>query len=380
MEESKILTSFVTHKYGLSVSNNQKWALAVFLFALILRLVYVGEIRSFPYFETLVLDAYEYDRLATGLLSGDWLLGADGFYVHGPLYTYLLALLKACGLGHLAICLFQALIGACSSSLIFYIAGCVFPRPVPQIAGFMAAAYWPFIFFGGELLATTLFLFLELLLILVLLRWNPGSLYAVATTALLTALLALTRGNALLLVPLVLWWLWCTADSLSRTRVMLLFALIFVLVLSPYLGRNYVVQGSLLPFQGSWSFYMGNNPDADGTPYARQGVVWQRLENLPLKAGMDISAEKGIFYRDAALGYIVQNPGAYFKLLYRKFRLFWHQYEIPVSADMRYAEQHAWLAGWTLGFGFLVPLALVGLLGGAWKNKKAHLLVGFILV
>jgi tetratricopeptide (TPR) repeat protein len=363
-----------------SVSANKKWGLVVFLFALLLRLVYVGEIRSSPYFENLVLDAYEYDRLATQLLSGDWLLETSGFYVHGPLYTYLLALLKACGLGSLGIRLFQALIGALSSSLIFSIAGHVFPRPVPHIAGFMAAAYWPFIFFGGELLATTLFVFLELLLILVLLRWGAVSFYAVVGAALLTALLALTRGNALLLVPLVVWWLWHMANAKSRVRVILLFSLIYALCLTPYLARNYAVQGSLLPFQGSWSFYMGNNPNADGTPYARQGIVWQRLENLPLKEGLETPAQLGTFYRNAALGYMVQNPGAYVKLLYRKFRLFWHQYEIPVSADMRYAEQHSHLAAWTLGFGLLVPLALVGLLSGIWAQKKSQLLVGFILV
>ena len=142
-----IIQKWFVNRAHSAMSANMKWGLGIFLGALIVRLIYLGEASSAPYFKTLVLDANEYDRLASGILSGDWLLKTTGFYVHGPLYTYLLALLKACGLEYWGIRFFQGLIGASTASLIFFVTTYIFPRPIPQLAGFMAAFYWPFIFF-----------------------------------------------------------------------------------------------------------------------------------------------------------------------------------------------------------------------------------------
>ena len=87
--------------------------LSIFLLALVLRLFYLAAIRDAPYFHTLVIDAFEYDHLATQILRGNWLLDpAVDMYVHGPLYPYLLVLLKGIGFSHLGILLFQAVLGA----------------------------------------------------------------------------------------------------------------------------------------------------------------------------------------------------------------------------------------------------------------------------
>ena len=59
--------------------------LSIFLLALVLRLFYLAAIRDAPYFHTLVIDAFEYDHLATQILRGNWLLDlAEDMYVHGP--------------------------------------------------------------------------------------------------------------------------------------------------------------------------------------------------------------------------------------------------------------------------------------------------------
>ena len=78
---------------------NNRHAVALFLLALILRLAYLVEIRDTLYFQTLILDAEEYDYLAQALLEGDWWLATSRIYVHGPLYPALLALLKLSGAG-----------------------------------------------------------------------------------------------------------------------------------------------------------------------------------------------------------------------------------------------------------------------------------------
>jgi tetratricopeptide (TPR) repeat protein len=369
-----------------SILSEDRTAVAsIFLLALVLRLVYLFEIRDSLYFATLVLDGFEYDRMAARLLGGDWLLHYEGGYVHGLLYPYVLAPLKFfSGPENFLPRLFQAILGSLSCVLVYRIAARCCQPPVHLIAGLLAAGYWPFLFYGGELLATTLVIFVELLLVILLLRGkDSGFSWALAGGAgLLLGLLVVTRSNLLLLLPVALGWIYLNARKAAYgwRRPLLSFSLAFVVALSPFLVRNYRVQGHPLPFQGGWSFYMGNNPDADGTPYARQGLVWQRLELLPLQQGIIDPAEKGIFYIGEALRFIREQPIDYLALLYRKFRLFWHAFEIPVSADMRYCEDYSLLSRiLAIGFGTVAPLALIGM-GWSWSRRRdLFLLYGFVL-
>ena len=388
--------------------NRKHSAHIVFVLALALRLFYLVEARDSPYADTLVLDAQEYDTLADDLLGGDWLLEERRAYVHGPLYVYLLAALKLGGADYAAIRIFQAVLGALSCVLILRLASRVSAFPVPLVAGLLAAGYWPFVFFHGELLATTLVLFLELVLADFLLsRARAMSWRAAAVAGVLLGLLVTTRSNALLLLPALLWWVYRSPDGESelqavgpadgpsrppgtgptrptpeagaagkRRALRLLGVCAGLLVsLAPFLVRNQVVQGTPLPFQGSWSLYMGTNPAADGTPYARQGLSWQRLEVLPFAEGHTTPVARGRFFRDASLRYVWEHPADYLGLLYRKFRLFWHAFEVPVSADMRYAEANSRLSRLLiLSFGVLAPVALVAMLRG-WRGQPERVLL-----
>ena len=360
----------------LSMFANNRHVVALFLLALILRLAYLVEIRDTLYFHTLILDAEEYDYLAQALLEGDWWLTTHRTYVHGPLYPALLALLKLGGAGLVATRLFQAVLGAFSCVVLYAIARRFFPAPTPLLTGLIAVGYWPFILYNGELLATTLTIFIELLLVLQLVRCaDRPSYWSAAGAGALLGLLIETRSNTLLLVPVALWWLY------HRTQGRLLVPLCAGLcaVLTPFLVHNYLVQGTPLPFQGAWSFYMGNNPAADGTPYARQGIGWQRLEILPYQADMAASpADRGRFYLSEGLDFIVDQPLAYLHLLYRKFRLFWHAFEIPVSVDIHFYEAHSRLSYLNVfGFGLVAPLALVGLVWNWNRWRQYGLLYGF---
>ena len=358
------------------MSINSRHVIALFLLALILRLAYLVEIRDTLYFHTLILDAWEYDHLAQALLEGEGWFSTPRIYVHGPLYPVLLALLKLSGAGLVGMRLFQAVLGAFSCVLLYAIARRFFPAPTPLLAGLMAVGYWPFMLYNGELLATTLTIFIELLLLLQLVRCaDRPSYWSAAGAGVLLGLLVETRSNTLLLVPVALWWL-CLR---TRTRLLVPFCLGFCAVLTPFLVHNYLVQGTPLPFQGAWSFYMGNNPAADGTPYARQGIDWQRLEILPYEAGMAASpADRGRFYTAEGLGFMVEQPLSYLHLLYRKFRLFWHAFEIPVSVDIHFYEAHSYLSYLNVfGFGVVAPLALVGLVWNWHRWRQYGLLYGF---
>ena len=361
----------------------------VFFLALLLRLLYLAEVADSPYFETLVLDAEEYDYLAGELLDGNWRLDGKDTYVHGPLYPTALALLKLLGLGAMGVRFVQAILGALSCVLIYRIGDRLFDRPVPLIAGLLAAGYWPFLFFGGELFATTLFIAVELVLVDLLLRFGERSprrrplLRQCMAAGLLLGLLMGTRANAVLALPVVAWWMHRhlrAAPGRERWRGWLAFALLLAVTLSPFALRNHAVQGGPVPFQGGWSFYMGTNPAADGTPYVRQGLSWQRHELLPLRAGVTEPSARGMFYLESGLRYIADNPADYLHLLYRKFRLFWSAFEIPVSSDLSYYREHSALHGaLVLNFGVIAPLALAGLLLGRRRDAPYRLVWGFVL-
>ncbi len=337
-----------------------------------------------------MLDAHEYDGLASALLAGRWLLDLETAYVHGLLYPVLLAACKGLGIGLVGARLLQAVMGAACCWLIHRIGRRCASPAAGLAAGLLAAVYWPFILFGGELLATTLVLLLELVLVEALLAAGHGSgdgpaakggarssPWPAVTAGALLGLLAMTRANAILLAPAAAWWVWRRQGSRRLAQM----ALAMVLALSPYLARNQIVQGSPVPFQGGWSFYQGANPGADGTPYVRQGAEWQRLELQAVRAGAVDPAQRGAYYTDQALRFIASEPGRWLELLYRKLRLFWHRHEVPVSADLRTIEAGSPLHPFLPGMGVVVPLALAGLvLGGGLRRPEHRLLAGCILV
>ena len=92
--------------------------------------------------------------------------------------------------------LFQAVLGALSCVFLYVIACRFFPVPTPLLTGLMAVGYWPFMLYNGELLATTLTIFIELLLVIQLVRCaDRPSYWSVAGAGVLLGLLIETRSN-----------------------------------------------------------------------------------------------------------------------------------------------------------------------------------------
>ncbi len=91
-----------------------------------------------------------------------------------------------------------------------------------------------------------------------------------------------------------------------------------------------------------------------------------------------LPADRGRFYLSEGLDFIVDQPLSYLHLLYRKFRLFWHAFEIPVSVDIHFYEAHSLLSYLNIfGFGVVAPLALVGLVWNWHRWRQYGLLYGF---
>lgn len=328
-----------------------------------------------------MLDAEEYGALAHGLFGGRWREATSGTYVHGMLYPFVWALVDSAGGGPLALRLLQAVLGAASCVLLYDVARRHLPSGAALLCGAVAAGYWPFVLFGSQLLAETLVLFLELALVWQLTR--RADLLAgrdAAIAGVLLALLAATRSNALLLAPVVLLWLWWRSARLGRAPARLAVPMVVGLGVAsvPFAAFNAAAQGTPVPFQGAWSFYLGANPAADGTPYARQGLDWQRLESIGYRDGPGATrAQRGRIYLTEGLRFIADTPGAWLRLLYAKLRLFANAFEVPESLDLRYYEGFSRLRRCLpVDFGVVMPLALAGIAANRRRWREWGLLYG----
>ena len=244
---------------------------AVFLIALVLRLVYLGQIDSIPYYQFPIMDARAYDQWAQEIAAGDW-LGKQAFY-QAPAYPYLLGVIYWV-FGHdldIAHTVMMG-IGAAGCALLFLATRVLFGFAAAVAAGAFIALYPPAIFFDGLIGKASLGLLLisGMLLLLLIAQVRPGLARFTAAGAVL-GLLALTREHALVFAPAIpLWIVWRFGYVGGHARAALSWAGAFLLgaalVLGPVALRNYVVGDTfaLTTSQLGPNFFIGNNPEATG--------------------------------------------------------------------------------------------------------------------
>src|SRR6188508_2585227 len=152
-------------------------ALVIFAVAFGIRLLHIWQLRSTPFFDTLLGDANGYDKWAVRLASGDW-IGSDVFY-QAPLYPYFLGVVYAIfGRDLLVVRIIQAAIGSASCVLLGLAAARLFSKRVGLIAGLALALWAPAIFFDSLLQKAVLdmfFMCLGLWLIAGIREQGPGT-------------------------------------------------------------------------------------------------------------------------------------------------------------------------------------------------------------
>jgi tetratricopeptide (TPR) repeat protein len=352
-----------------SKPGSQRLLLLLLGAALVVRLAHWWAVRDDPFFAWLAMDSQEYDRWAQEIAAGDW-LGSQVFF-QAPLYPYFIAALYA---------LFgRSLDAAYLAQIAFAVTGCwalyrggreMGGERVGLAAAGLAAFYGPFLFHDVQLLkespavAVTSFL----LWALAAARNRPG-LRLWLVSGLLLGILALLRENALLLLPFLL-PLAAGRGFLRRSGVLaagLAFALLPVAV------RNGLVGGDFLPTtsQGGVNFYIGNNPEADGTyrPIVpgKQIPALERREPVRIaerETGRRLSpAEVSSFWMRKALSWAAADPAGFLRLQLRKAGMFWSWYEQPDAVDYYWVRRRSPALRWPapVEFGAVTLLALAGL-------------------
>jgi tetratricopeptide (TPR) repeat protein len=396
-------------------------AAAVFVVALVIRLLHIWQLRHSPFFAVLMGDAQGYHEWARRLAAGEW-FGGEVFY-QAPLYPYFLGVIYASiGESPIAVRVIQALLGSASCALIALAGRRFFSPQVGLVAGLALSVYAPAVFFDTLIqksVLDTFFIALSLWLISGLVDQPQRRGVWLALGAAMGAL-SLTRENALVFIAVILaWCLWrpaaapapplapasAAASAKSRRAVAApartasfrwaaaaAFLLGLAMVLLPVAIRNYAVGGGfyLTTSQFGPNFYIGNNPRADGTymslRFGRGAPEYERIDATELAQhaiGRTLTpAEVSTYWTDRALDFITSQPGAWTRLMARKFLLLWNASEmLDTESQESYAEWSwpLWIGGWFGHFGVLVPLALLG----AWlawpQRRRLSILYGMTI-
>jgi len=164
-------------KRGRSWTSGSAPLVMLFCGALLVRVIYVLEIRAnSPFWNHPFLDARYYLEWARAILSGSG--GVEGIFVRAPGYPYFLAAIGAVfQLHHGTIAVAQALLGSASCVLVALIGRRIWGDRIGLAAGWVAAFHGALIYWGGEILIETLFIFQLLLMVLFVLEAgaSPGA-------------------------------------------------------------------------------------------------------------------------------------------------------------------------------------------------------------
>jgi len=349
---------------------------AIFLAALIIRLIYLLDSADAPTFNQPIIDSVTYHELAQRLVE-QGALRSDLFWqqLFYPLFVALVYVLTDSSM--IAVKLVQLLLGSFTCLLTYAVAKKVFDRPTAVIAGLITAFYGPLIFFDAELLATGWAAFWAILLIWLFLRAAERmSLRLVFALGLCGALATITRTTFLPFFLAAAVWLIFRLARHARRRaataaltIMLAFACITVPVAG--LSKRLTGRFTIVPFGASLNLYLGNNPDYCETLTIRPGWKWDRIIAMPALQHVENDFwAKSQFFTDLAYRYALEQPVSFAKGILRKTAQFLNSREIPRNLDIYLFRKWSltlrplvWkLGGFGFPLGVLLPLSLLGLI------------------
>jgi len=361
-------------------THSRTWVVGLFVGGLALRLVHLATVRHSPLFDHLFIDPKMYDEWGLSIAQGH-LMGEAPFFLD-PLYPYFIGVIYALfGRSLLAVAAIQSLLGALVAPLLFDAARRWFDRPVPQIAGVVAAIYPPSIYYAAVLLkpgVAVFFAALALWLLSSAMLKRSLTLWIASGAAL--GLTCLTRGNLWLVVPVLAVAVMLSPERAQESGVRrrlgwqkagaLLAGVLAVLVWPA--AHNWTVSGEPILTTTNWGqiYFIGNNADnPEGRfielPFVRSIPVYEQVDfktEAERRTGSELShGEVSRFWFGEGLDWAASRPLDWAAIQWSKLRVFWGGYETPASLDFYHYRRYAPLLRLPApGFGLLGPLGLLG--------------------
>jgi 4-amino-4-deoxy-L-arabinose transferase-like glycosyltransferase len=339
----------------------------IILLAAMLRMIFFYQFWSSDFFDCPVLDMRTYVEQAQ-IIAKDGLRGL-GVIWRPPLYPVLLSLSLRLGGGtFLPAMILQALLSSLSAGLVYLIARRFASDGIALAAAALYAAHWITIFFSALFLGTSLFIFLLLLALWLLLASDATRAAPLILVGLTAGLSALVRAEIL---PCVLAWAAWIAWRKRLAHAALFIAAVALPIL-PVTIHNYRMSGQFVPVTaiGGYNFFVGNNAQADGK------TVWtskEALEKLGVSENL-LPLDNQSRFMKAAFEDILKNPARFIGLILKKTYYLLNAYEISSNVDIYYliSDTSPLLAILALfSFGILLPLAVIGCLFGQYDRRAA---------
>jgi tetratricopeptide (TPR) repeat protein len=370
------------------------------------KLVVVLQLRDHPLLQPDAgLDAAVYARLAAEAIAGNVWLG-PGLYIVSPLYTYVVAGILGAGGTFSAVRVLQIALGTAAVALVFAAAREWFGRRAAWMAAIAAALTGLFTFHEAVLWESALDPFLTAWALATLafalrraglqarrsdgletrpsLRdvWSDGWRFTAAGAVL--GILALNRPAAWLPAASVALLL----AALRRWKPAAATAIGLLMALSPLLVRDAVVSRDWSPLSshGGLNFYIGNNPEADGTYRNVPGISGdiaerrdeaRRVAEASVGRALDDGEVSAYFY-GLGWSWMRLHTGDAASLFARKLRYMFNA--ASIAANTSYAfyayDMRTLLAALFVGPWLLLPLGLAGLvLGAITTDRRADFLI-----
>lgn len=371
---------------------------------LLVRLLHFLFMLPSPLFRTVVMmDATWYHQQAIAMTHGMF-APPEGFF-RPPFYAFFLALVYLVfkpTVGILAVRLIQCVLGSVNCFLAFRLGERFFSRRVGWIGWLICSLYGPLFFFDNELLSPVWEVFFNLCLLLALSRAEGNtSKKWWALAGLCLGMSSITRANILPFLPVMIFWLvwrtrrWWAFDEWTRPAL-----LAVVLALAPGLlvgVRNKIGYGEFIfiAHQGGLTFYVSNNPEADGLCPVLPGkpdftqsdaarMVADETNNPDPSPG-----QVADYFSRKARTYIKENPGRFLLItLKRCYHFLFSSFEAANNVEFDFYGRESvpkMLLFWRLGrfyfpSGLVLPLMWCGIILSLTRWRRLSILYLYLLV
>ena len=350
------------------MKKNTVYAMIILLVALSLRLWVAFGCAELPRD-----DALEYDRLATGILSGKGYADEAGSPTsfRPPFYPFVLAAIYSIfGQSYLVVRIFQAILGTLTVLLVYFIAREVHSEKLGLVAAFFTAIYPSYVMLTKFLFTETLFTFLLALSLYLFLKMRRSMLAILAFLLGVTlGALSLTRSSAALLPLVFAGALILSVPKYDFKRAMYCSAVLmlsYIVILAPWVYRNTIVHKRfvLVSSNGGLNFYQSTSP-VGGKIF---GMV-PSDENIEKSKKIDNEAKRDAYLFSRGVEKIKENPAAQIKLSLIRSLFYWGFFDWEIQSGKEY----------NYIYGFMLPFFVLGSFLALRKNKGLRILLAVIL-
>ena len=375
-------------------------AVGVVLLAVIVRGLALYSLSETEYFSTLIIDEQIYHTWAAGLAAGTYT--STSAYKVSPLPAYIVAFLyKLLDPDPLYFRVLNICLGSATCGVLYLLGKEMANSWIGLCSAILAALYEPFILYSIVPLKTTLEVFLFSLTSLLLAKAiTRNRFWLFFLLGLATGLLNTTRENtiliSLLIFPLLLWTNFRNSEPLKRFAPQGgIFVVGLLLVLTPFMIRNYVSSGELVltTHQGGFNLYMGNqldtmNPYFHPVPFASSNAneleIHFRIEASRRLGHLVSPGESEQYWIRQTIESAVANPVAFAEKQTYKLLALLNPVEAGDHYDIEFLSQFAKFFALPFpSFSIIMPLGVAGLILTSASSRAqlgvALLLAGYAL-